>query len=92
MNKEQQRQLFWLMVLRVVVVSTLLGSFILIQFLSHPVLLVLPEGSYRRWRAERVAGGAHDGQIKPPNLLPPEEFHAGFQPSDFITLGEGAAR
>ncbi|MHC4915072.1 MAG: GH3 auxin-responsive promoter family protein [Planctomycetota bacterium] len=54
--------------------------------LSAPVLLILPEGSYRRWRAERVAGGAHDGQIKPPNLLPPDEFNRCFQPRDFVTL------
>ncbi len=58
--------------------------------LSAPVLLVLPAGSYSRWRAERVAGGAHDGQIKPPNLLPHDEFERSFQPSDFVTLREGA--
>jgi hypothetical protein len=56
--------------------------------LSAPVLLVLPEGSYRRWRAERVAGGAHDGQIKPPNLLPHDDFNSSFQPADFVTLRE----
>jgi hypothetical protein len=54
--------------------------------LSAPVLLLLAEGSYRRWRAEQVAGGSHDGQIKPPNLLPPDEFNRCFQPSDFVTL------
>ncbi len=57
--------------------------------LSAPVLLVLPAGSYRRWRAERVAGGAHDGQIKPPNLLPHDEFNRSFQPADFVTLRKG---
>lgn len=59
--------------------------------LSAPVLLVLPAGSYRRWRTERVAGGAHDGQIKPPNLLQHDEFNRSFQPSDFVTLGEESA-
>jgi len=54
--------------------------------LSAPVLLVLPAGSYRSWRAERVAGGAHDGQIKPPNLLPHDEFERSFQPADFVTI------
>ncbi len=60
--------------------------------LSTPVLLVLPEGSYSRWRAERVAGGAHDGQIKPPNLLPHEEFDRSFQPLDFVTVAGEAER
>jgi GH3 auxin-responsive promoter len=54
--------------------------------LSPPVLLILPQGSYSRWRAERVAGGAHDGQIKPPNLLQHEEFNRSFQPTEFVTL------
>jgi hypothetical protein len=59
--------------------------------LSAPVLLLLAAGSYARYRADRLAGGAHDGQIKPPNLLPMEEFEREFQAADFVTMREGGS-
>jgi hypothetical protein len=54
--------------------------------LGEPSLLLLAEGSYRRYREKLVAGGSPDGQVKPPHLV-----RSGSQTA-FFSLVEIAGR
>lgn len=42
--------------------------------MGPPSLLVLPEGTFARWRRARVAAGAPEAQVKDPIVLEPERW------------------
>lgn len=48
------------------------------QRLGSPVLKVVPQGAFEKYRSKRVCQGCHDGQIKIPKLTTDERFHENF--------------
>ncbi len=48
------------------------------QLLRPPVLKIVKKGSYEKFRAKKIAEGAHDGQFKTPLLSPDMSFEKNF--------------
>ena len=49
------------------------------QRLAHPVLKVVPKGTFENHRSKRVRDGCHDGQYKMPKLTSDAKFHEDFE-------------
>ncbi len=49
------------------------------QRLSNPVLKVVKEGAFERYRIKKVEGGMHDGQFKIPQLTKDLDFQKHFE-------------
>jgi len=56
------------------------------QILGNPVLKVIKSGEFERYRAKRVAAGAHDGQFKAPELVGDGSFQDNFAVEEEIKL------
>ena len=49
------------------------------QRLDHPVLKIVPRGTFEEYRSKKVAQGSHDGQFKMPQLTSDLNFHKNFR-------------
>lgn len=58
--------------------------------LKPPVLIVIRRGDFEKYRAMRVAQGAHDGQFKAPELTADPAFRKHFTAVETLTLAENA--
>ena len=56
------------------------------QILGDPILKVVKQGEFERYRAKRIAAGAHDGQFKAPELVRDESFQKNFAIEEEIAL------
>lgn len=54
------------------------------ELLGSPILKVVQRGEFERYRARRVAEGAHDGQFKVPELIPDSDFQKNFDITEEI--------
>jgi len=48
------------------------------QRLGHPVLKIVPRGTFEEYRSRKIAEGSHDGQFKMPQLTSDINFHKNF--------------
>ncbi|MBL7070628.1 MAG: GH3 auxin-responsive promoter family protein [Candidatus Omnitrophica bacterium] len=48
------------------------------QRLDHPVLKIVPRGTFEEYRSRKIAEGSHDGQFKMPQLTSDLDFHKNF--------------
>ena len=49
------------------------------QRLDHPVLKIVPPGTFEEYRSRKVSEGSHDGQFKMPKLTGDINFHKNFK-------------
>jgi hypothetical protein len=56
------------------------------KLLGPPILKVVRKGDFERYRAARIAEGAHDTQIKVPELVPDANFQKNFTIEEEIYL------
>lgn len=56
------------------------------QLLDPPVLKIVKNGSYERYKAKRLTQGAHEGQFKVPELTRDPAFEKNFEIAEVVTL------
>lgn len=56
------------------------------QLLDSPVLKIVGKGSYEKYKARRLAEGAHEGQFKVPELTRDSDFEKNFEIEEVVTL------
>jgi len=56
------------------------------QRLGHPVLKIVPRGTFEEHRSQKVAEGSHDGQFKMPKLISDINFQESFRITEEIKL------
>lgn len=56
------------------------------KLLGSPVLKIVQKGEFEKYRAKRIASGAHDGQFKVPELTRDESFQGNFSIEEEIRL------
>lgn len=56
------------------------------QLLGHPVLRVVEEGEFEKYRRKRVAAGAHDTQVKLPKLTRDPAVAGNFRVAEEISI------
>ncbi|MDD5634077.1 MAG: GH3 auxin-responsive promoter family protein [Candidatus Omnitrophica bacterium] len=56
------------------------------QLLAPPILKVVKEGEFEKYRAKRTRAGAHDGQFKVPELNPSPDFQNNFAIKEEISM------
>ena len=55
--------------------------------LGHPVLKVVKKGAFEKYREQKIAEGAHDGQFKAPELTADLNFQKNFEIIEEIKIG-----
>lgn len=56
------------------------------QLLKPPVLKIIRQGDFEKYRARKVAQGAHDGQFKAPELTQDTDFEKNFFIEEILAL------
>jgi len=56
------------------------------QLLRPPILKVVKDGDYERYRIKRVEEGVHDGQFKTPELTSNQNFQKNFDIEEELFL------
>jgi len=56
------------------------------QLLGHPVLKVIEKGGFQKYKAKKISEGTHDGQFKPPQLVPDTAFQINFRITEEIKI------
>jgi hypothetical protein len=57
------------------------------ELLAPPVLRIIKQGGYERYRARKIREGSHDSQFKAPELVSDPEFQHNFEISEEIRSG-----